>query len=519
VKKDLQDIFDYHEQTKHSQSRYARSLGYMDWANQPDPFRSYEGAQKIPLPLATSHNTPPYHLIFTSQVPTAPLVLESLSQFLQFSMGTSAIKSNGIDEWALRCNASSGNLHPSEVYLLLPPIKGVSEQSCIAHYAPKDHSLEILSSFGTTLFDKLAEGSFFLLVSSIVYREVWKYGERAFRYTQLDAGHAMRATQVSGLTLGWHSCLIDSLSDLKLNEIFGFDQEQRFHPNERESADMLMLFSPKSSHTDIDLNSLTQTHFDSIANTLASNHQKWPMISLIEEVTNSLPIQRKKSDKLEILREPSRDAKSVILQRRSAQMMDTERTMISQQVFLTLLNSTQESFNGYQNSVDLVIFVHNVEGLESGLYLYMRQEDSLEDLKQSMHKEFVFQELFAKLYLLQKGDFRVIAKNISCNQNIVSDGAFSLGMLASFSQEILEYGAHRYKELYWECGAIGQQLYLEATSQGLSATGIGCFLDDMFHELLGLESNKYQSLYHFTIGRALVDSRILTKEPYASREP
>src|SRR6266436_609357 len=33
----------YHEQTKHHFHRYAKSLGFLDWANQPNPFRFYEG--------------------------------------------------------------------------------------------------------------------------------------------------------------------------------------------------------------------------------------------------------------------------------------------------------------------------------------------------------------------------------------------------------------------------------------------------------------------------------------------
>ncbi|MDQ7085710.1 MAG: hypothetical protein Q9M36_12715 [Sulfurovum sp.] len=44
----------------------------------------------------------------------------------------------------------------------------------------------------------------------------------------------------------------------------------------------------------------------------------------------------------------------------------------------------------------------------------------------------------------------VISQTISCNQEIASDGAFTLGMLAQFSQQIEEFGASRYKELYWE---------------------------------------------------------------------
>ena len=109
------------------------------------------------------------------------------------------------------------------------------------------------------------------------------------------------------------------------------------------------------------------------------------------------------------------------------------------------------------------------------------------------------------------------SKAISCSQDIASDGAFSLGMLCNFSEQIQIHGTHRYKELYWECGAIGQQLYLEATSLGLSGTGIGCFLDDRVHNLLGLKDNRFQTLYHFTVGRGYVDSRIQTKVAYQSR--
>ena len=41
----------YHERTKHHFHRYAASLGYMDWATQPDPFRRYAGADLVRLPL------------------------------------------------------------------------------------------------------------------------------------------------------------------------------------------------------------------------------------------------------------------------------------------------------------------------------------------------------------------------------------------------------------------------------------------------------------------------------------
>ena len=56
--KPLELVKQYHEQTKHEFNRYARALGYMDWANQPDPFRRYEGTPLYELPLLAASDEP-----------------------------------------------------------------------------------------------------------------------------------------------------------------------------------------------------------------------------------------------------------------------------------------------------------------------------------------------------------------------------------------------------------------------------------------------------------------------------
>lgn len=517
--KNLQTIFKYHEKTKHSHRRYARSLGYMDWVNQPNPYRNYKGAEELLLPLATQHTTPPYHLIFESTLPCAPLLINSISQFMQFSMGLAAIKSDGQNEWALRCNASSGNLQPSEAYLILPPLNGVSKQTTISHYAPKNHSLEILKSYDCSIWKTLPTGSFFVALSSILYREIWKYGERAFRYTQLDAGHALKALHISAKTLGWSHKHINSIGDEELSKLFGFNDTLRFNENEHEIVDMLLLITPKEHHDRIDLKQLYDAQkFNSIANNIASNYQKWPLINEIEKALFATPKERKKVKNRAIKREPTQESKEIILKRRSAQIMNVNDTHISYKNFFTMMQSTLESFDGFENSVNLFLFVHDVENLETGLYLYLRNEEHFGELKASLNHSFLWEQKDENLYALEYGDFREVAKAYSCNQSIASDSAFSLGMLSTFSDDLVQNGTHRYKEMYWECGAIGQQLYLEATSFNLSATGIGCYLDDAMHMILGLKSNKFQSLYHFTVGRGFVDSRLLTLKPYSNRE-
>jgi hypothetical protein len=103
---------------------------------------------------------------------------------------------------------------------------------------------------------------------------------------------------------------------------------------------------------------------------------------------------------------------------------------------------------------------------------------------------------------------------LSCHQDIAADGAFSVGMLAEY-EDTLAHAPWAYRSLFWETGMIGQVLYLEAEAAGVRGTGIGCYFDDPVHELLGLRTRAFQSLYHFTVGGALEDTRLQTLPPYA----
>jgi hypothetical protein len=104
---------------------------------------------------------------------------------------------------------------------------------------------------------------------------------------------------------------------------------------------------------------------------------------------------------------------------------------------------------------------------------------------------------------------------LSCQQDIAADGAFSLGMLARFEPVLRERGAAAWRELFWEAGMIGQSLYLAAEAAGVRGTGIGCYFDDELHRALGLKGHDWQSLYHFTIGNPVEDLRLRTTPPYA----
>jgi hypothetical protein len=169
--------------------------------------------------------------------------------------------------------------------------------------------------------------------------------------------------------------------------------------------------------------------------------------------------------------------------------------------------------------IHLALFIHRVDGLAPGLYMLARDPEKLDSLKRAMHSQFVWtappgcpEDL--PLFLLQEGDVRGLAAEVSCRQAIAGDGAFSLGMIAEFASSLYRYGPWFYRRLFWETGVIGQVLYLEAEAIGVRATGIGCFFDDPVHEVLGFNDVSFQSLYHFTTGGHVEDPRLTTLPPY-----
>jgi hypothetical protein len=126
-------------------------------------------------------------------------------------------------------------------------------------------------------------------------------------------------------------------------------------------------------------------------------------------------------------------------------------------------------------TIHLGLFVHRVDGLEPGLYLLVRDPCRMGRLRAAMHARFEWStppgcpaEL--PLRLLEAGDVRRLATQVSCHQDIAGDGAFSLAMIAEYQETLFTRGAWFYRRLFWETGLIGQVLYLEAEAAGVMFT-------------------------------------------------
>ena len=242
----------YHQETKHHFSHFARAPGSLDWANQPDPFRRYEGAPLFALPRLKPDDAPPSPLYEDLYRPGAiasvSVNVRSLSRLFEYSLAISAWKQAGEVRWALRSNPSSGNLHPTEGYLLIDDVAGLSPGPGLYHYAAKEHALELRAQWPKESFMRLLQGfppeAFLVGFASVNWRETWKYGERAFRYCQHDVGHAIGSARIAAQTLGWRMLLLDGLADDTVAALLGVDRAEDFEGAEREHPDCLAVVWP-----------------------------------------------------------------------------------------------------------------------------------------------------------------------------------------------------------------------------------------------------------------------------------
>ncbi|HYI88179.1 MAG TPA: SagB/ThcOx family dehydrogenase [Burkholderiales bacterium] len=242
----------YHERTKHHFARFASGPEQLDWANQPDPFRRFEGAPLTRLPLLAPEDEPrppAYDSLYApGAVASAPVDLRALSRLFEYSLALSAWKQAGATRWALRVNPSSGNLHPTEGYVLAGAVAGLGEAPGLYHYAPREHALERRADCPAGLFERLVPGfrpqAFLVGLSSVYWREAWKYGERAFRYCQHDVGHAIGAVRFAAAALGWSALVLDGVADETIDALLGLDHSADFDGVERESAELVMAVWP-----------------------------------------------------------------------------------------------------------------------------------------------------------------------------------------------------------------------------------------------------------------------------------
>lgn len=462
----------------------------------PDPFRHYEGAPVLDLP---ADPPPPLTPVFDvlngdSGCTSATDGPSFLSQLLFYSAAISASKrvpSTG-NRYALRVNPSSGNLHPTEFHFVTRGLKDWPDG--LYHYMPSAHMAEQRALGDLEI--KLAGSSapIVFLLTSIAWREAWKYRERAYRYCLHDIGHAWQALALGARAIGCDTFATGRFPDDEVAQLC------RLHGDEWP---MLIVEVRGQAIPTRKLESTETIWYGGNPNQLSRETTEYPLIDAIRNVTK---LDSRASSGLSTADPPSagfgeielpppafskRPFGEVARGRRSA--LDFEGG--TQSISMTQLSAILAAATGRlvadfadRRFIQLYLYIHRVDDLPPGVYRHWPER--------------------AELELVRSGDQRVAAAGLSLGQDLAGNACVAFSMIGDLDRATRAHGDRGYRYVHFEAGAAGHRLYLAAEATGLRATGIGAFYDDEVHRYLRLSPAHGQVVYHFALGNPVPDPRL-----------
>jgi SagB-type dehydrogenase family enzyme len=486
---------EYHESTKHSVESLRRAQRLLDWANMPDPFRHYEGVPVLDLPA-----DPPAPEVSALEVLQGGSGVNGvndgptfLSQLLFYSAAISASKrvpSTGY-KYALRVNPSSGNLHPTEFHFVTRCVRNWPDG--LYHYRASSHMAEqrARGDFRPNLTG--IDAPIVFMLTSIAWREAWKYGERAYRYCLHDIGHAWQSLALAARAFGCSSFAVAHFPD---------DEAAQFYRLNEDEWPMLLVGLQGGSIPAGGPDASEPIWFGGRANRLSDEKVVYPLIDGIQTATK---IDRRHGRICEAelappgtgeIQLPSPDSSTrtfgeVARTRRSAlDFRGGTRSMSLAQLATVLDAAAQPLCADFATGrfVQLYLYAHRINGLEPGIYRHWPESGELE--------------------LIRAGDQRTAAAGLSLGQDLAGNACVAFSMIADIDRAVRAHGDRGYRYVHFEAGAMGQRLYLAAEALGLGATGIGAFFDNDVHRYLGLASGQEQVVYHFAIGYPVPDPRL-----------
>jgi acyl-CoA synthetase (AMP-forming)/AMP-acid ligase II len=174
------------------------------------------------------------------------------------------------------------------------------ENNSTAHQSASDrHALEQRCAFDTGIDDDRSAEAFALhrpgpdlvwlvALTSIHWREAWKYGERAFRYCQHDLGHAIAAVRIAAALAGLRARILPDWSQTDIAALVGIDRDADFLEAEREEPGCILeVVSRQSSVVSREspvvsrealLDAVRAGRWTGRANQLSEDHVQWTFI-------------------------------------------------------------------------------------------------------------------------------------------------------------------------------------------------------------------------------------------------
>ena len=142
--RDIAAARDYHERTKHSFTSVRSGPHYLDWENQPRPFKVYESLESMPLEPHLRSTAVPALRTIAEPAPEAErgVTRAELAELLFLCAGVTRRRRYFGGEMLFRAAACTGALYHIDVYVVAGPLSDLD--AGVYHFAPERFALTLL---------------------------------------------------------------------------------------------------------------------------------------------------------------------------------------------------------------------------------------------------------------------------------------------------------------------------------------------------------------------------------------
>lgn len=483
---EIQRALEFHEATKHSYWGVRHDPHFLDWANQPIPYKIYQDAPTVPLPdFSPSVRSSSIEVLSReSGEVTGSIVprLEELGHLLRFSAGQIKKKRYpGGDVW-FRAASCTGALYEVEAYAVCGNLDGLS--AGVYHFNPRDHVLDQLRSgdYRPGLAESCGRPSaalqapIFLIFTGTYWRNAWKYRDRSYRHFGWDNGTILANLFALCSALGFPCRLLGGFCDEEVNELLDLDQSREVAfsvvtvGRQQESmpgssphiAPLDLPVVPLSAH-EIDYPAMREIHQASCLKS-GDEVRMWG-----QNLYSGAPLpeaaqgRRFTLDPIGPDKLPPETLEKTIMRRGSSRHFRREPLSFSDLSTILgclgqpILSDFHTRPCGFLNTPYIII--NAVEGLPSGAYVLDVQRRELE--------------------LLKEGDFRGRAGYLGLEQGLAADASADVFFLCELTEVLQRLGNRGYRLANLEAGILGGRLYLAAYALHRGATGLTFYDNDV----------------------------------------
>ena len=500
--RDTEAALRYHEQTKHSPYSVRNDAHYLDWSIQPRPFKLYESLDPIQLPrdiLGTDSSLLSLLPRMQPQETRSRPRLEDVAQLLFFSAGITKKKSYPGGEILFRAASCTGALYEIDFYLVCAELDGLS--AGIYHFNPKDFCLyclrpgdhrQIVAS-ACAGEESAAAVPLTVISTGTYWRNAWKYRARTYRHFGWDNGTVLANLLTMCTARQLPAKLILGFLDDEINRLLDLDTDREVALSlvgVGECEDDLPAPPPIQplglqtvplSEVEVDYPEMRKMH----SNTLIESEPE------VDAWRGDAPASDSESKQgrifeldLDDLLSLSPDSPEQAILRRGSSRSFAQKP-ISYKQFSSLLHTCAQGiaadFLGRPGSSinDWYLIVNSVEGLPAGSYFFHRQDGQIE--------------------LLTEGNHRDLAGHLGLGQELPRDASFNVFFLADLDSILRRFGNRGYRATQLEAGILGGKLYLAAYAQGLGATGL-TFFDDEVIEFFSPHAEGKSAIFLMALG-------------------